>query len=361
MTVESRGTTRKNIRILIFNWRYLGHPQAGGAEFWTQRAAEELVALGHSVTVFTPTVDGLPRDEVINGIEVIRRGGTLSVYREAKRYLRNCRGRFDFVIDEVNTRPFFVHRYTDIPSRALFHQLASDVWNFEVPLPVALLGRYVFEPIWLRRYRGVEVLVVSKSTAESLEDRGLKVHKVIECGIDSSDLPIVQKSDNPTICFLGRLVPSKRPSDAIDAFKLVLREIPNAHFFIIGDGPLRAEIEHESNRHVQVTGRISNQARNEILAMSHVHVATSVREGWGMNVTEAAQLGTPTIGYDVPGLRDSITASGGLLVRESPSHLAQALIEFFKSDKQPVPRRHGRTWKDVALDLEEVMINDLRN
>ena len=49
-------------------------------------------------------------------------------------------------------------------------------------------------------------------------------------------------------------------------------------------------------------------------ARAHVLVATSVREGWGLNVSEAAACGTPAIGYSVPGLVDSIPASGGALV-----------------------------------------------
>jgi glycosyltransferase involved in cell wall biosynthesis len=33
---------------------------------------------------------------------------------------------------------------------------------------------------------------------------------------------------------------------------------------------------------------------------------TSHREGWGLVVSEAAAMGTPTVGYDAPGVRDSI-------------------------------------------------------
>jgi glycosyltransferase involved in cell wall biosynthesis len=55
---------------------------------------------------------------------------------------------------------------------------------------------------------------------------------------------------------------------------------------------------------------------------------TSVREGWGLVVTEANALGTPAVVYDAPGLRDS-TRDGetGLVCKEnSPRALAQAIV-----------------------------------
>ena len=57
------------------------------------------------------------------------------------------------------------------------------------------------------------------------------------------------------------------------------------------------------------------------MARAHVHVATSVREGWGLVVSEAAALGTPTVAYDVPGLRDSTRAAGGVVVPPTPDAL----------------------------------------
>jgi glycosyltransferase involved in cell wall biosynthesis len=61
----------------------------------------------------------------------------------------------------------------------------------------------------------------------------------------------------------------------------------------------------------------------------------SVREGWGLVVTEANACGTPTVAYDVPGLRDAVRHERtGLLVGPSPQHLAAGMI---------------RLWKDPAL------------
>ena len=46
---------------------------------------------------------------------------------------------------------------------------------------------------------------------------------------------------------------------------------------------------------VEILGRVDEQEKLERMARAHVHVATSSREGWGLVVSEAAALGTPTI------------------------------------------------------------------
>jgi len=72
--------------------------------------------------------------------------------------------------------------------------------------------------------------------------------------------------------------------------------------------------------------------------MQHAWIitSTSMIEGWGMTVTEAAACGTPCIAYDVPGLRDSIIdGRTGILVKKNGSikRLAETMIEVLK-DKQ---------------------------
>ena len=52
------------------------------------------------------------------------------------------------------------------------------------------------------------------------------------------------------------------------------------------------------------------------VARSVLHLSTSLGEGWGLCVLEAAQLGVPTVAYDVDGLRDSVRdGETGWLVR----------------------------------------------
>ena len=70
----------RRLRILIFNWKDLAHPAAGGAEVYTEGFARELVVRGHWVTLFVAAVQGRPADEVVEGVRVIRRGSRIGVY-----------------------------------------------------------------------------------------------------------------------------------------------------------------------------------------------------------------------------------------------------------------------------------------
>jgi len=331
---------------------------------YTKRIATEWIKLGHSVTLFCASVPGLSSDEVIEEVRTIRRGSKHSVYREAKRfYRREGRGHFDLVIDEVNTRPFLAPKWVnDTPVIALIHQVCREVWFYEYRLPVALVGRFILEPWWLRSYRNIPVVTVSKSSMESLGEYGLRNISVVPEGMDQIDhLPPIEHDSVPTVLFVGRLTANKRPADAIEAFRLLLRNIPTARMWIIGTGPMEHRLRRSAPSGVEFFGRVSESEKREKLARSSVLIVTSVREGWGLVVTEAAQYGTISVGYDVPGLRDSIAASGGLLVPPSPEQLSSA-IEVVLREKSDVVRSrvnpNGVTpWVSVAQQILEISVH----
>ena len=344
------------MRILIFNWKDLAHPAAGGAEVFTERIARELVGRGHAVTLFAATVAGMPEREPVEGVEIVRRGGRLGVYREARRFWREQPARaYDVVVDEINTRPFLTPRWTHgTPVVALIHQLAREIWFCETPWPVAVLGRYALEPWWLRAYRDVPALTVSESSAESLRrHHGWRDVSVLPEGHTPHPIPDVAKEREPTVVFLGRLVQMKRPEDAVASMRELRRSVPNARLWVIGDGPLSERLRSEGTPDVELLGRVSGEELRDRLARAHVHVATSVREGWGLNVSEAAACGTPSIGYAVPGLVDSISASGGALVNPNPAALAEALGRFFLGELELQPRVSTVPWDEVATLVEQ--------
>jgi glycosyltransferase involved in cell wall biosynthesis len=343
------------MRILIFNWKDLAHPAAGGAEVFTERVARELVRRGHTVTLFAAAVTGKPARENVEGVEIVRRGGRLGVYREARRFWKEQRAHeYDVVVDEINTRPFLTPRFVrDTPVVALIHQLAREIWFYETPWPVAVLGRYVLEPWWLRAYRNVPALTVSESSAESLRRyHGWRNVTVLPEGHTPHPVPDVAKESEPTVVFLGRLVPMKRPADAVAALRALRDRVPDARLWVIGEGPLRERLQRERTPGVELFGRVSGEELRERLARAHVHTATAVREGWGLNVSEAAACGTPSIGYAVPGLVDSIRESGGALVDPNPAALAEGLRSFFDGELELRSAVSTVPWHEVAMLVE---------
>ena len=343
------------MRILILNWKDLAHPAAGGAEVFTEQVARSLVERGHKVTVFAASVEGRPARELVEGVEVVRGGGTFTVYRAARRFwFREGRGHYDVVLDEINTRPFLTPRWlVGAPVVALIHQLAREIWWYETPFPISVLGRYVLEPWWLRAYRRVPALTVSESSADSLTRyHGWRDVTVIPEGSTPHPSHSVEKEPDPTVVFLGRLVAMKRPADAIEAFSTLREQNPAAQLWMIGDGPLLADLRQDAQPGVTFLGRLERSDLVDRLARAHVLVTTSVREGWGLNVSEAAACGTPSLGYRVPGLIDSVAASGGGLVEPTPAALGEALGDFFAGRLQLQPRPSTVSWQEVADAVE---------
>jgi glycosyltransferase involved in cell wall biosynthesis/O-antigen/teichoic acid export membrane protein len=320
-------------RILFLNWRDIKHPEAGGAEVYCHEVCRAWARQGHQVTVFTSAFDGGPGEEYLDGYRIIRRGGRFGVYVSAHRfYRRNDSLVFDLVIDAVNTRPFFAHRFgKDVPVVVLIHQVAREVWRYEFPLPVAYLGRYILEPFWLRRLRHIPAITVSDSSRESLAMYGLdNVYVVPEGSNEFSPQPerMHGREPIPTLIYVGRLVENKRPADAIRAFELARRRIPELQMWVVGTGPCEGQLRRGAPEGVHFLGRVPEEVRRDRLARAHALVVTSVREGWGLVVTDAAALGTPTIAYNVPGIRDSVAASGGFLTDPNPKSLADAVANL---------------------------------
>jgi len=341
------------MRILLLNWRDSAHPAAGGAEVWAHKVAEGLVDLGHEVTFFSAAVAGAPIDEVINGVHMIRRGSRLGVYREARKYFQVNNQNFDVILEEINTRPFFAYSWGAIPVVPMIHQVAKDVWKYEAPFPLSAIGRYLFEPMWLRRLSNTHVMTLSPSSAESLIEYGIKDSVVVLPGSDDESVRKSPKNSVPTVVFLGRLVASKRPDHVIEAFRLLRKAFPTAELWMMGSGQMLEKIKKEIPEGVSLFGHVSFEERQMRLSSAHVLVATTVREGWGLNVSEASAVGTPTIGYNAPGLRDSIPMSGGFIVPVSPMALGEALIQFFSSELVLEPKIATQPWSRVCNQIEE--------
>ncbi len=343
------------MRLLVLNWRDLAHPAAGGAEVYTAQILRRWADAGHDVTLFAAAVAGRPHVETVDGYRVVRSGGRLGVYREARRWWRaHGRGRFDIVVDETNTVPFFAHEWVDDGARtiALVHQTCEEIWHHNAPFPLSYLGRHVLEPAWLRRLAASPVLAVSESTRRALERFGARDITLVPEGYQPAGPdPLPPKQDRPTVVFCGRMVGYKRPQDAVLAATIARRSLPDLRLEMIGGGRKLDRLRATAPSWITYHGRVDEERKLDLMARAHVHVATSVREGWGLVVTEAAAVGTPTIAYDVPGLRDSTLAAGGVVVPPEPDALARWLVELlpgWRAGIDPLPFGGASSWDRVA-------------
>ena len=293
---------------MFLNWRDAASPEAGGAETFTEEIGKRLVMDGNEVTVFASRFPGCENESNRFDMRIIRQGGKYTVFPQARSYVRKNLSEFDVFIDEIKILPFRIKRMAR--GRRVFaviHQMGREVWFYETPFPVSLLGYYVLEPWLLRSYRKVPTIAVSASTKNDLVGLGFEKVHVVHNGIGVHPLESVpNKESHPVMIYVGRLVNYKLPEHAIETFKHVRNGLNEAELWVVGDGYQRTELARNSGPGVTFFGRVSEQRKMDLLKRAHVLLVPSVREGWGISVIEANAMGTPAIGYNVPGLRDSI-------------------------------------------------------
>lgn len=341
------------MKIVWMSWKDRAHPQRGGAEVVTDNILRRLIADGHEVTLLTADYPGA---KSFDDISVIRSGNRFTVYYRAWQYYRkHLRGKADLVVDEMNTIPFFARWYVGAPNILMVHQLARQIWFHQLPWFIGWIG-YVLEPIYLFLLRNQSVITVSESTKSDLMKYGFKAEntRIISEGIHLEhvkDLESIEKYDRPTMLSQGALRAMKRTLDQVKAFEIAKVAVPDLQLKIAGDSndPYGRKVLDMIEKSpyaddIEYLGRVSDEKKLELMQRSHFITVTSVKEGWGLIVSEAASQGTPAIVYNVDGLRDSVRhdRTGVIVSENTPSCLAEGIESLLKNPtKYEALRRRG--------------------
>jgi glycosyltransferase involved in cell wall biosynthesis len=308
-TGERRDRTRRHV--LFIAWRDLASPRAGGSEVLVDRLAEGMIARGDRVTLLCagPTA---PR-----GYRVIENGGTYSQFLRAPlAYWRQLRDA-DLVVEVCNGMPFFSPLWCGRPLICLVNHMHTELWQLRFPGPVAAAGRFAEGRLMPWAHRNNLFLTVSNSTADALREIGVGEDRIRQIcnGVVQPD-PLTPRSPRPLFLALGRLTDYKRIDLLLKLWERV-RRVVGGTLVIAGDGPARPRIEAMAGPGVIVTGRVSEEEKHRLLCAAWLLLHPALIEGWGIVVAEAAIRGTPAVGFDVPGLRDSVVnGQTGLLARD---------------------------------------------
>jgi glycosyltransferase involved in cell wall biosynthesis len=350
------------MKILWLSWKDIKHPKAGGAERILHVLATQLVADGHEVTILTAAYNGAPAEDTIDGVHIIRTGSNRYTHAWVAlwRYLRVMRNKFDLVVEVVNTAPYFSVLFRDKAKRVLFyHQLAREVWFHEAPAPVSHIGHYIMEPIgtFLLSLRRVPTITISDSTKEDLKRFGFKEEaiKIIREAISVEPLKSLDgatKFGKPTILSHGSVRAMKRTLDQIKAFELAKLHVPSLQLKISGDhsGEYGRQVrEYVANspysEDIELLGYVSEAQKQMLMRRSHIITVTSIKEGWGLIVTEAASQGTPAVVYNVDGLRDSVRDGvTGIVTSPNPRSLAAGFVDILR-DREAYERMRRAAWQ----------------
>ena len=330
------------MKILWLTWKDRKNPLAGGAEVVNESLAKRLVINGHELILLVAGFHGALSEEIVDGYKVIRLGNRWAVYWQVyKYYKKNLATWPDFVIDEVNTIPFFAKFYVRQKNILFIHQLCREIWFYQVFFPLSLIG-YLLEPIYLWLLSDRKVITVSESTKKDLLKYGFKNEniKIISEGTELQpvkDLDAITKFEKPTILALGAIKAMKRTGHIIRAFEIAKEKIPDLKLIIAGDansghgGKVLNYINKSKYKdNIDYLGKVNVDKKIELLQKSYIICATSVKEGWGLIVTEANSQGTPAIVYDVDGLRDAVknNETGLVCSQNTPANLADNIVNL---------------------------------
>ena len=321
------------MRFLMLNWRDPKNPLAGGAERVTKAYLADLVRRGHEAYWFTFGFDGGAEEENIDGINIVRQGGTGTSILAARHWYGQQRP-FDLVMDQHHGIPWFAPSWCGTNCVAYIHEVLGPIWNAFYRWPFSAIGQ--FQERWTHwHFRNTHFFTGSNETRRLLHGHGVREVSVVNYGTDVEVLPkLPQKKLKPPYRFavVSRLAPNKRIDHAVQTVAELARRKHPVELTIVGGGEEEARLKDLANHEpVKFTGPLSEADKNAILKKAHFILHTSQREGWGLNVTEANAMGTPGAVYPVGGLIESTLNedTGIVSEQETPTSLADRIEGSF--------------------------------
>jgi len=365
------------MHILILNWRDPKNPKSGGAEIVTQEFAKGWVNKGNDVTWFTSRFTGSKPLESIDGIKIVRTGNYFAVFFYAFLYFMRHKNEIDIVIDQIHGIPFFTPLYVRKPIIAFIHEVANEIWDYMYPFPINKIGKFL-EPLYLSFYKKTQFWTDANSTCEELVGYGIPKKNCTAINLPANNPPLTklpEKEKNPTFIFTSRVVPMKGIEEVIRAFFFIVKKDSTSQLWIVGTGDAsyiekikQSIAEHKLESHVTFFGRLTNDKKLELMSKAHILLHASVKEGWGLVVIEAASQGTPSVVYNVAGLRDSVkhNETGIVLYENSPQLMAEVSFDLlYNKQKYHLFQKNclqwaaSLTWEKAhkeSLDLIEKII-----
>ncbi|MFB6229118.1 MAG: glycosyltransferase family 4 protein [Halobacteriales archaeon] len=277
----------------------------GGGTYHVHAMSRDQAAMGHDVTVLTVSGDEtLPRCEERDGYTVVRRSPTVEVLGNeisagVARFLRTA-GEFDVV--HAHSHLYFSTNLAalkralgetplSITNHGLYSQNAPE-WLFDLYL--RSVGRWTFD-------RADVVFCYTDEDRDRVREFGVRSRiEVVANGVDTERFtPEGPESDlidydGDVVLFVGRLVEGKRPQDAVRAVER-LSEERDVKLYVVGDGPMRSELEAMVGECVEFLGQMHFEEMPAVYRAGDALVLSSRAEGLPRTVLEAFSSGVPVV------------------------------------------------------------------
>lgn len=329
-TAASRTPSERPLRVLYLSWRDRDNPEAGGAETFTDRTGEVMVARGHRVTLLTSSFPGAEPETEHGGVRVLRRGNRFTCYLHGLAHVARHRGDYDVIVDVQNGVPFWAPLAAKVPVVNVVHHVHRDQWRVVFGRVGGAIGWFVESRVAPVVYRRSRYVTVSQATRSDLATLGIPPERVDLVYSGNDHPPALEsyarepRSEQPSITVVGRLVPHKQVEIAIDVVADLQEQQPELTLDVVGAGYWLEELQAYAERRgvagrVHFHGFVDEHTKHTLLARSWVLLMPSHKEGWGLTIVEAGLHATPAIAFAYAGGPTESIVHGrtGLLSRDA--------------------------------------------
>jgi glycosyltransferase involved in cell wall biosynthesis len=342
------------------------YPEINGVARTLKRFTDYLGAQGHSVKVFAPEN---PSEEYVPSHIHRFKSASFFLYPECRMAFPNyfkIKGeleKFDPDIIHVAT-PFnlgmmgvYCAKKLNIPLAGSYHTDFDQYLQFyDLTLLSGLLWKYMN---WFHRPMQ-KVFVPSTETMDQLTNYGFTNLELWPRGVDCELFhPFYDKlafrkrygiRKEYTLSYAGRLAPEKSAGLLLDISRNMPSQLADkVHWLIVGDGPMREQLESEAPDNMTFTGYLKGEKLAEVYSASDLFIFPSATETFGNVVLESLASGTPVIGADSGGVKSIIQdgLTGQLCKPHDLQHFTEAIAALLVSDSKRV--QMGYEGRNYAL------------
>lgn len=340
------------MNILMLNYEY--PPMGGGAGNATCNIAKELVRMGHNVTVLTSNVGGQPKEEIQDGVRILR----VFSWRKG---IHDCglRGAYSYLIAaaikliQLRRQHSFdiLHYFFGLPTGLLsflpwayrktpyiVSLRGSDVPYYDIFSRNVHLLNLLLRPITRSIWRGAAKVVALSDNLQQTALRTAPSHKIevipngVEADLFSPPAVPPETSGRLSLLTVSRLINRK----GIDHILAALARLgdPQIELHIVGTGnceaPLKALCTQLGlDKAVTFHGYHPRKELPHFYNQADVFILPSLAESFGLAFAEAMACGLPIIGTRTGGITDLVKEDNGILVEPANvEELCQAIIHM---------------------------------
>lgn len=330
-----------------------------GGEQQTLYLLRGLVELGHGVTLVAQPGSPMARRGREDGVRVVEmamrsEGDLPAVWRLASLMKRET---FDIVhshTGHAHTLAWFAAYFGGRPRRIVSRRVDFSIYKHR--LSTSLLKYSLGADLYICVSEAVRRVLI----ADGVDPR--RLHVAYSCidgsRFDENDGLALRRefgitNGSPVIGNVGHMVDHKGQEYLVDAMPRVLRSVPDARFFIVGEGKLKKKLEARAEA-LGVAGSLYTPGFRpdvpDFMGMFDVFVMPSKMEGLGTSVLDALAAGKPVVATRTGGIPEMIQhGRNGILVQPcNPDDLARGILRVLKSPSEAA--KLARVGREMARD-----------